>query len=78
MYTKSATYFLNTKMIDFVGNVRIDNAQYIIEGVNIKQNQNTKVAEFLVLQPSPTGLILKTGFTPNGGLQNGNKRSFPE
>lgn len=46
MYTKSATYFLNTKMIDFVGNVKIDNAQYIIEGINIKQNQNTKVAEF--------------------------------
>ncbi|WP_333596820.1 OstA-like protein [Chryseobacterium flavum] len=46
MYTKSATYFLNTKMIDFVGNVKIDNPQYIIEGVNIKQNQNTKVAEF--------------------------------
>ncbi|AZA77755.1 organic solvent tolerance protein OstA [Chryseobacterium sp. G0186] len=46
MYTKTATYFLNTKMIDFVGNVKIDNAQYIIEGVNIKQNQNTKVAEF--------------------------------
>ncbi len=46
MYTKSATYFLDTKMIDFVGNVKIDNAQYIIEGVNIKQNQNTKVAEF--------------------------------
>ncbi|HCN48042.1 MAG TPA: organic solvent tolerance protein OstA [Chryseobacterium sp.] len=46
MYTKAATYFLNTKMIDFVGNVKIDNAQYIIEGVNIKQNQNTKVAEF--------------------------------
>lgn len=46
MYTKSATYFLDTKMIDFIGNVRIDNAQYIIEGVNIKQNQNTKVAEF--------------------------------
>lgn len=46
MYTKSATYFLNTKMIDFVGNVKIDNPDYIIEGVNIKQNQNTKVAEF--------------------------------
>ncbi|UWX60676.1 organic solvent tolerance protein OstA [Chryseobacterium oranimense] len=46
MYTKSATYFLNTKMIDFVGNVKIDNPDYIIEGPNIKQNQNTKVAEF--------------------------------
>jgi len=46
MYTKSATYFLNTKMIDFVGNVKIDSPDYIIEGPNIKQNQNTKVAEF--------------------------------
>jgi lipopolysaccharide export system protein LptA len=46
MYTKSATYFLNTKMIDFVGNVKIDTPDYIIEGPNIKQNQNTKVAEF--------------------------------
>ncbi|KMQ65674.1 organic solvent tolerance protein OstA [Chryseobacterium angstadtii] len=46
MYTKSATYFLNTKMIDFVGNVKIDNPEYIIEGANIKQNQNTRVAEF--------------------------------
>lgn len=47
MYTKSATYFLDTKIIDFVGNVKIDNPEYIIEGANIKQNQNTKVAEFL-------------------------------
>ncbi|MDP9960100.1 OstA-like protein [Chryseobacterium lathyri] len=46
MYTKSATYFLNTKMIDFVGNVKIDSPDYIIEGPNIKQNQNTKIAEF--------------------------------
>lgn len=46
MYTKSATYFLDTKMIDFVGNVKIDSPDYIVEGVNIKQNQNTKVAEF--------------------------------
>jgi len=46
MYTKSATYFLDTKMIDFVGKVKIDNKDYIIEGDNIKQNQNTKVADF--------------------------------
>lgn len=46
MYTKTATYFLDTKMIDFVGNVKIDSPDYIVEGVNIKQNQNTKVAEF--------------------------------
>ncbi|WP_419870045.1 OstA-like protein [Chryseobacterium sp. CT-SW4] len=46
MYTKSATYFLDTKMIDFVGNVKIDNPDYIIEGINIKQNQNTRTADF--------------------------------
>jgi len=46
MYTKSATYFLDTKLIDFVGNVKIDSPDYIIDGDNIKQNQNTKVAEF--------------------------------
>ncbi|WP_292010801.1 OstA-like protein [Chryseobacterium sp.] len=46
MYTKSATYFLDTKLIDFVGNVKIDNPDYIIEGKNIKQNQNTRTADF--------------------------------
>lgn len=46
MYTKSATYFLDTKLIDFTGKVKIDSKDYIIEGDNIKQNQNTKVAEF--------------------------------
>ncbi|SIQ63873.1 OstA-like protein [Chryseobacterium sp. RU37D] len=46
MYTKSATYFLDTKLIDFTGTVKIDSKDYIIEGDNIKQNQVTKVAEF--------------------------------
>ncbi|MFP3592485.1 OstA-like protein [Chryseobacterium sp. SIMBA_038] len=46
MYTKSATYFLDTKLIDFVGNVKIDTPDYIIDGDNIKQNQITKIAEF--------------------------------
>lgn len=46
MFTKSATYFLDSKLIDFTGKVKIDSKDYIIEGDNIKQNQNTKVAEF--------------------------------
>ncbi|WP_370895319.1 OstA-like protein [Chryseobacterium gossypii] len=46
MYTKAATYFLDTRLIDFVGDVKIDSPDYIVEGPNIKQNQNTKVAEF--------------------------------
>ncbi|MCQ4035246.1 OstA-like protein [Kaistella montana] len=46
MYTKSATYDLNSKMIDFTGNVKIKNPEYTVEGTNIKQNQNTNTADF--------------------------------
>ncbi len=46
MYTNSATYDVSTKIIDFSGNVKIDNPEYIVEGANIKQNQNTNTAEF--------------------------------
>ncbi len=53
MYTKLATYDVSTKMIDFTGDVKINNPDYIIEGSNIKQNQNTRVAEFF----GPTRII---------------------
>ena len=46
MYTKVATYDLNNRLIDFTGNVRIDNPEYTVEGVNIIQNQNTNTATF--------------------------------
>ena len=46
MYTKSATYDLNSRIIDFTGNVKIDNPEYTVEGVNIVQNQNTNTATF--------------------------------
>ena len=46
MYTKSATYDLNSRLIDFTGNVKIDNADYTVEGVNIVQNQNNNTATF--------------------------------
>ncbi len=46
MYTKSATYDLNSRLIDFKGNVKIDNAEYTVDGVNIIQNQNTNTATF--------------------------------
>lgn len=45
-YAKVGTYFLNTRVVDLTGNVKIDTPQYIIEGPNIKQNQNTKIADF--------------------------------
>ncbi|MGV8914536.1 MAG: OstA-like protein [Kaistella sp.] len=46
MYTKSATYDLSSRIIDFTGNVKIDNPEYTVEGVNIIQNQNTNTAIF--------------------------------
>lgn len=46
MYTNTATYDVNSKVIDFTGNVRIDNPQYTVEGANIKQNQLTNIAYF--------------------------------
>lgn len=45
-YAKIGTYFLNTRIVDLTGNVKIDTPQYIIEGPNIKQNQNTKIVDF--------------------------------
>lgn len=55
MYTKSATYDLNSRLIDFTGNVKIDNPEYTVEGVNIIQNQNTNTATF----NGPTTIINK-------------------
>ena len=55
MYTKSATYDLNSKMIDFTGNVKINNPDYTVDGTNIKQNQNTNTADFF----GPTTIINK-------------------
>lgn len=55
MYTKSATYFVSSQMIDFTGSVKIDNDKYTVEGNNIKQNQSTNTAEFF----GPTTIINK-------------------
>lgn len=46
MYAKSATYNIASRLIDFTGNVKIENNQYIIDGSNIIQNQNTNTATF--------------------------------
>ena len=46
MYTKSATYYLNTKMIDFIGRSNIETDKYTIVSDNIKTNQNTGVSDF--------------------------------
>lgn len=46
MYTKTATYHLDTASIDFVGRSEIETEKYRIISDNIKQNQNTGVSEF--------------------------------
>lgn len=46
MYTRAATYYLNTKMIDFIGSSNIETDKYTIVSDNIKQNQNTGTSDF--------------------------------
>ncbi len=77
MYTKSATYFLDTKIVDFTGRVKIDSKDYIIEGDNIKQNQNTKVAEFF----GPTTITRRDNpknrvYTERGTYNSNTKEAF--
>ncbi len=77
MYTKSATYDLNSKMIDFTGNVKIDHKDYIIDGDNIKQNQLTNTAYFY----GPTTITNKQNqgnriYTENGSFNQNTKEAF--
>lgn len=46
MYTKAATYYLNTKMIDFIGRSNIETDKYTIVSDNIKTNQVTGISDF--------------------------------
>ena len=43
-YAKVATYNVSSKIIDLTGNIKIDNADYTLVGVNVVQDQNTNVA----------------------------------
>ncbi|KQT23997.1 organic solvent tolerance protein OstA [Chryseobacterium sp. Leaf405] len=77
MFTKVATYYLDTKLMDFVGKVKIDSKDYIIEGDNIKQNQNTKVAEFF----GPTTITNRANprnriYTERGTYRMNSKEAF--
>lgn len=74
MYTKSATYNVSTKLIDFTGNVKIDNADYTVEGANIIQNQNNNTATFT----GPTTITNKKNpqnrvYTENGSYNMNTK-----
>ena len=43
-YAKVATYNVSSKIIDLTGNIKIDNADYTLVGVNVVQDQNTNIA----------------------------------
>ena len=77
IWTKTATYNINTKMIDVTGNVSIDNNQYLVEGSKIIQNQNTNTANFL----GPTTIINKNNpsnyiYTEKGTYKMTSKEVF--
>lgn len=77
MYTRSATYDISSRMIDFTGNVKIENLDYIVEGTNIKQNQNTNTAEFF----GPTTITSRKNpknyvYTEQGSYQMNQKEVY--
>lgn len=77
MYTKSATYDLSSKMIDFTGNVKINNPEYTVEGTNIKQNQNTNTADFfgpttITNKQNPSNLV----YTERGSYNMNSKEVY--
>lgn len=76
-YAKVGTYFLNTRVVDLTGNVKIETPQYTIEGPNIKQNQNTKIADF----NGPTTITSKTNprnriYTEKGTYKMDSKEAY--
>jgi len=77
MFTKVATYDLNSRIIDFTGNVKIDNPEYTVEGVNIVQNQNTNTATFngattITNKQNPANLI----YTEKGSYNMNSKEVY--
>ncbi len=79
MYTKSATYNVSSKMIDFTGDVKIDNPKYLVEGSNIRQNQLTNTAYF----SGPTTIYNKENrsnriYTESGSFNQNSNEVFLE
>ena len=46
IYTKTGTYHINTRTVSLDGNTKIENKDYLLEGVQVVQNQLTNIAEF--------------------------------
>ena len=77
IWTKTATYNINSKIVDVTGNVSIDNEQYRVQGTKIQQNQNTNTAHFF----GPTTITNKKNpsnsvYTEKGHYKMNSKEVF--
>ncbi len=77
MYTNSSSYNLNSKKINFSGNVKYNTPDYILEGKNIVQNQITNTAEFsgpttISSKKDPTNRV----YTEKGSYNMNSKEVF--
>ncbi|MCS3871183.1 lipopolysaccharide export system protein LptA [Chryseobacterium ginsenosidimutans] len=76
-YSKSATYFLTTRTIDLTGRVKIEDSQYVLEGENVVQNQNTNIVDI----NGPTTITNKKNYknrivTDKGNYNTNTKEAF--
>ncbi|WP_415329426.1 OstA-like protein [Chryseobacterium sp. MMS23-Vi53] len=76
-YAKVGTYFLSTRTIDLTGNVKIEDPQYILEGRNVIQNQNTNIVDI----NGPTTITNKKNYknriyTEKGTYNTNSKEAF--
>jgi len=76
-YSRSATYNLTLRTINLTDNVRIEDKDYILEGINVVQNQNTNIVDIngatnITNRKNPKNRI----FTEKGTHNLNTKESF--
>ncbi len=76
-YSKSGTYYLATRTIDLTGRVKIEDNQYVLEGDNVVQNQNTNIVNIngpttIVNKKNPKNRIV----TDKGNYNTNTKEAF--
>lgn len=76
-YSKSATYNLTLRTINLTDNVRIEDKDYILDGINVVQNQNTNIVDIngpttITNRKNPKNRI----FTEKGTHNLNTKESF--
>lgn len=77
IFTRTGSYNIASRTIDLTGQTRIENAEYIVQGDKIVQNQNTNIATFT----GPTTIINKKNpanqvFTERGTYNQSTREVF--